>query len=54
MKDKGKKEIATAKKAVKQAEQKPKPKSKIALFWEKYPDGYMGGMVINDMSAVMK
>ena len=51
-KEKNKKEVKVSGNADKQQEQKPK--SSIALFWEKHPHGYMGGMTIKNMRAVLK
>ena len=31
-----------------------KPKSKITLFWEKYPNGYGGGCKIINEEAVLR
>ena len=31
-----------------------KPKSKITLFWEKYPNGYGGGCKVMNEGAVLR
>ena len=47
-----KKQSAKSAKTNENAQQKPK--SKMVLFREKYPNGYMGGCEIRNMRAVLR